>query len=415
MDENYDRKRLRRSHEEGKCFDFGSSFLETLENEDSNLSLPGTLCSDSSSMWSFSEVEELDFDSENTNGSTHFRKEFKHAKSEPLTTSISTALQGLKRSSSELIAEKNFSSPLSSMVYSSPPLMDSEQAPKKESFPAKAVEADPPPSAGKSNAPQPHASAGCMKMTFATPTREELMTHLCTVDVSAQVEACKMKSIKMVALDFDMTLVCIHTNGKWSRSASELSQHIRPVFRSLVPALLSSDIVVSIVTFSPQVDLVERVINLAFAKAEIGTNLFVCGARGDICGKHTAAQRTLKASALKRDRRRLRSPLTCVDNAPTTGYQKIPCPNNAIAWSPTENGKCRHIETVLDSYYASKASAEKISLRQILLIDDDKNNVDLCKKRGLRNALWFRAAEGSAWAECKLLEQMKEMPRSMTY
>ena len=415
MDENYDRKRLRRSHEEGKCFDFGASFLETLENEDSNLSL-ATLASDSSSMWSFSEVDELDFDSENTNGSSHFRKEFKHSKSDPGELNISKCLNGVKRSCSELIAEKNFSSPLSSVVYHSPPVMDTDM-PMRSNAPNSGQEANKQRpvqacTATAQSATYQQGNSGS-KLTYATPTREELMTHLCTIDVSAQIEACKKKGIRMVALDFDMTLISIHTNGKWNRSASELSQHIRPVFRSLVPALLTNGIVISIVTFSPQVDLVERVVNLAFTKADIGTNLFVCGAGGEVCGKNTAAHAPKKESALKRDRRRLRSPLSCVDDPPVLGNRKIPCPTKA--WSPTGNGKCRHIETALERYYASSANPEKMTLRQILLIDDDKNNVTLSKKSGIRNSIWFRAKEGSAWAESKLLEQMTAIPRSMTF
>lgn len=47
----------------------------------------------------------------------------------------------------------------------------------------------------------------------------------------------KMKEagINLVALDFDFTVIDVHTGGRWQGSADELATHIRPFFRFLIP------------------------------------------------------------------------------------------------------------------------------------------------------------------------------------
>ena len=63
----------------------------------------------------------------------------------------------------------------------------------------------------------------------------------------------KNAGINFIAVDFDMTLVDTHTEGRWSRSASELASHVRPCMRQLVHDALDNGIYVAVVTFSPQV------------------------------------------------------------------------------------------------------------------------------------------------------------------
>ena len=47
----------------------------------------------------------------------------------------------------------------------------------------------------------------------------------------------KMKEagINLVALDFDFTVIDVHTGGRWQGSADDLATHIRPFFRHLIP------------------------------------------------------------------------------------------------------------------------------------------------------------------------------------
>jgi len=65
----------------------------------------------------------------------------------------------------------------------------------------------------------------------------------------------KDAGINFLAVDFDMTLVDTHTEGRWSRSTSELASRVRPNMRRLLHDALHADIYVAVVTLSPQVVL----------------------------------------------------------------------------------------------------------------------------------------------------------------
>ena len=78
------------------------------------------------------------------------------------------------------------------------------------------------------------------------------------------------RGIRLVAIDFDMTLIDRHTGGHWSKSAEDLRCSIRPVFLRLIPALIKKGLAVAIVSFSPQVDLIRSLLALAFPKALLG-------------------------------------------------------------------------------------------------------------------------------------------------
>lgn len=81
-------------------------------------------------------------------------------------------------------------------------------------------------------------------------------------------------SVKLVCIDFDATLVRVHTSGAWTRSANELCTHVRPLFLALIPRLLSAGVHVAIVTFSPQMQLIRQVLTLSF-RAEIAQRLIL--------------------------------------------------------------------------------------------------------------------------------------------
>ena len=60
------------------------------------------------------------------------------------------------------------------------------------------------------------------------------------------------------------TLISGHTLGKWISTAVDLASKVRPFFRQLVPLALDNGIFVAIVTFSPQVKLIQQVISHVF-------------------------------------------------------------------------------------------------------------------------------------------------------
>lgn len=52
--------------------------------------------------------------------------------------------------------------------------------------------------------------------------------------------------------------------GRWLGRAADLTPHIRPLFRHLIPAALDAGLKTAIVTFSPQVHMISAVLEEAF-------------------------------------------------------------------------------------------------------------------------------------------------------
>jgi len=72
----------------------------------------------------------------------------------------------------------------------------------------------------------------------------------------------KSLGINLLAIDFDMTIIDIHTGGRWTGTPDELAQHhIRPEFRQLIRACWRHDIAVAVVTFSPQTAVVQHALH----------------------------------------------------------------------------------------------------------------------------------------------------------
>ena len=72
-------------------------------------------------------------------------------------------------------------------------------------------------------------------------------------DNNSLVMALQQAQIKLLAVDFDLTLVDTHTRGCWAGTVGELTSKARPYMKHLVDRALLADIHVAIVTFSPQV------------------------------------------------------------------------------------------------------------------------------------------------------------------
>jgi hypothetical protein len=68
--------------------------------------------------------------------------------------------------------------------------------------------------------------------------------------------------IQLLALDFDATIVDIHTGGRWKGTAEELATHVRNQILCIVEESLKRHITVSVVTFSVQTDLISQVMRL---------------------------------------------------------------------------------------------------------------------------------------------------------
>jgi hypothetical protein len=74
----------------------------------------------------------------------------------------------------------------------------------------------------------------------------------------------RLSNLKIIAFDFDQTIVSIHTSGFWRESPDRLADFVRPSFQYLITELLKNEnLCIAIVTFSPQRDLIKEVLRIS--------------------------------------------------------------------------------------------------------------------------------------------------------
>ena len=154
----------------------------------------------------------------------------------------------------------------------------------------------------------------------------------------------KAAGINFLAVDFDMTLIDRHTEGRWSGTASELLRHVRPEMRQLLRDALDAQMFVAIVTLSPQTSLIREVTRLLFPK----------------------------------------------------DFQLIIIRGNDGNWfyggQGSSRGKQPHIASAVEEL--SHAHAAQISRRSTLLIDDDAQNINDALVNGV-NAILYAPHDAS--------------------
>ncbi|XP_068694748.1 uncharacterized protein [Montipora foliosa] len=145
-------------------------------------------------------------------------------------------------------------------------------------------------------------------------------------------------SVKLVAVDFDLTIINIHTRGNWQFTAKSLASRVRPTFKLFLAAALEcKNLHVAVVTQSPQVSLVREVLEETFPESDTG-RIHIRGTDG--------TWREVKGV--------------------------------------TREGKQQHIESVVSQI--KKEQKLKIKRDEVILLDDDQKNVELaesCKMRAL--------------------------------
>ena len=67
--------------------------------------------------------------------------------------------------------------------------------------------------------------------------------------------------INFLAIDFDQTILDVHTGGQWKGTLDELLPHVRPIYIHLIQAAIASNIKVGVVTFSPQISMIRGVLD----------------------------------------------------------------------------------------------------------------------------------------------------------
>lgn len=83
-------------------------------------------------------------------------------------------------------------------------------------------------------------------------------------DMDRVLERLQQLNVNFVAIDFDQTLIDIHTGGVWRGTAAELVPHVRPMFVEFISSALATNSVhIAIVTFSKQPKMIKLVLEKA--------------------------------------------------------------------------------------------------------------------------------------------------------
>lgn len=85
--------------------------------------------------------------------------------------------------------------------------------------------------------------------------------------------------IKLVAVDFDLTILNVHTRGFWQFTSKMLATRVRPCFQKFLTVAVNSDLHVAVVTQSPQVSLVQEVLEQTLPDCDTG-RIVIRGADG---------------------------------------------------------------------------------------------------------------------------------------
>lgn len=146
-------------------------------------------------------------------------------------------------------------------------------------------------------------------------------------------------NIKLVAVDFDQTIINIHTGGVWQFTSKSLVSRVRPSFKQFFAAALSgSDLYVAIVTQSPQISLIREVIEQALPECDT-SRIHYRGADG--------------------------------------GWNEME--------GISKEGKQQHIESVIQQI--EKEHRVKIKSKEVILLDDDETNISVAKSCKMKTLL----------------------------
>ena len=158
-----------------------------------------------------------------------------------------------------------------------------------------------------------------------------------------------------MALDFDQTIIDIHTGGIWKNTINELATHVRPLFRHLIPAAHSAKIKIAVVTFSPQVKHIADLLALHFP--DFSHEILIRG----------------------RDR------------------------SWAYEGNGMKEGKQPFMASAAEEFVATYPKLE-ITKKTTLLVDDDPNNIKMALKDGVRG-IWLNPSKSHY-----LLKDIMRMP-----
>jgi hypothetical protein len=231
--------------------------------------------------------------------------------------------------------------------------------------------------------------------------------------------------INFLALDFDQTILNIHTGGNWKGSLEELFPHIRDVYAQLIKAALTNGMEVAIVTFTCQTKFVRGVLDHIFSSClDDGTmdpqtleDIGVTGGIGNIVdtshripirggdrswryngtgsidGKQPHMASAVEELEARREEDYLRAKAAGENSGKTaSGGVRTPPPNGSKKYSSDEDETTTtpspSRRTTSASSTESQPLPEPITRNTTLLLDDDGRNIRHALENEIR-AVWF--------------------------
>lgn len=91
--------------------------------------------------------------------------------------------------------------------------------------------------------------------------REKAKAIVCNL-----VSTLDKKGIRVLAVDFDQTLIKIHSGGVWKDSTDNLAKHVRPCMKDLLEVALQREMIVCIVTFHSQPRIIRELLKKLLKK-----------------------------------------------------------------------------------------------------------------------------------------------------
>jgi len=201
---------------------------------------------------------------------------------------------------------------------------------------------------------------------------DEEMTEEDEEAVRKQVAVMGERGVRLLAIDNDLTLVSIHTGGSWSGTAEELAEQARPIFKIIIDEAMANDMLVSIVTFSSQPQLIEEMLQYMGLKCDVKKIIVRGGLNKVRCG--------------------------------LTGQELLAAPAVRARYQGT--GKQEHVACAVQ--YFEEEFGCTIEPNQVLMIDDDIKNLEEAKKCGIQTA-FFEPTE-----PMQMIESMDACPNAQT-
>ncbi|CAM9361024.1 unnamed protein product [Pylaiella littoralis] len=190
----------------------------------------------------------------------------------------------------------------------------------------------------------PLRSAGFPRIFFSTFPGSILVFWLFSCFYGSIVQ------VNFLALDFDLTILDIHTSGRWPGTPEQLAQRIRPFFQALIPVAVAAGMYVGVVTFSPQVSMISSVLKAAFP--DVASQIPI---RGDDFSWEYEGR------------------------GATDGKQVREGPHADVARVPKHSHMASAAEELTQTHAAS------ITRASTLLVDDDVNNVKIALSEGVKS------------------------------